>query len=192
MIPLLLAIATMSGLGLGFGLILGFAAKKFYVETPPVIDELEEILPGTNCGQCGFPGCRGAAEAVAESAAPVTLCPPGGREVAEEMAEVMGIDLASGGGLDDMEESDPIVAFIFEDHCTGCTKCYKKCPTDAIVGAAKQIHTVINDACIGCDACVDVCPTEAIIMRSKPKTLRNWHWPKPGQEQPETELEGAA
>jgi electron transport complex protein RnfB len=78
-----------------------------------------------------------------------------------------------------MDEIEPQVAFIFEDHCTGCTKCFKRCPTDAVVGAAKQIHSVIVDACIGCDACVEVCPTEAIVFRSKPRNLRNWYWAKP-------------
>ena len=62
----------------------------------------------------------------------------------------------------------------------GCTKCFKRCPTDAIVGAAKQIHTVIWDACTGCHACAQVCPTEAIILRSKPRTLKSWYWEKPG------------
>lgn len=176
------AIGTMSALGVGFGAMLGVAARRFHVETPPIVDEIEEVLPGTNCGQCGFPGCHGAAEAVAEDAAPLTMCPPGGREVAVKLSEITGRALPEGGGaMDGLEDQTPVVAFIFEDHCTGCTKCFKRCPTDAIIGAAKQIHTVINDACIGCDACVDVCPTEAIILRSKPKTLRNWHWPKPGK-----------
>ncbi len=176
---MLIAILTMTALGLAFGVVLGVAARRFHVETPPIVDALEAVLPGTNCGQCGFPGCRGAAEAVAEDAAPVTLCPPGGREVAVQLAEMTGADLpseSSGAEADDT----PLVAFIFEDHCTGCTKCFKRCPTDAIVGAAKQIHTVITDACTGCDACVQVCPTEAILLRPKPKTLRSWHWPKPG------------
>ncbi|WP_095590456.1 RnfABCDGE type electron transport complex subunit B [Actibacterium ureilyticum] len=172
------AVATMSALGLGLGTILGVAARRFHVETPPIVDEIEAQLPGTNCGQCGFPGCRGAAEAVAEGAAPVTLCPPGGREVAVTLAEITGAEPPGSGGTG--QDAEPVVAFIFEDHCTGCTKCFKRCPTDAIIGAAKQIHTVVNDACIGCDACVAVCPTEAIILRTKPRTLRNWHWPKPG------------
>lgn len=175
---MLMALLTMSGLGLGFGIILGIAARRFHVETPPIIDEIEAILPGTNCGQCGFPGCHGAAEAVAADAAPVTLCPPGGHDLAVQLAEITGADLPK-SRMDGVEEFEPQVAFIFEDHCTGCTKCFKRCPTDAIVGAAKQIHTVISDACTGCDACVEVCPTEAIILRSKPRSLRNWHWPKP-------------
>lgn len=179
------AAASMSALGLGLGLLLGAAARKFHVETPPIVDELEALLPGTNCGQCGFAGCRGAAEAVAEGSAPVTLCPPGGRDVALQLAEVTGSDCgcgaAGGADLSGMAETEPMVAFIFEDHCTGCTKCFKRCPTDAIVGAAKQIHTVIWDACIGCDACVEVCPTEAILLRRKPRTLQGWYWEKPAQ-----------
>ncbi|WP_138468624.1 RnfABCDGE type electron transport complex subunit B [Poseidonocella sp. HB161398] len=173
------AIASMSALGLGLGVVLGVAARKFHVETPPIVDEIEEALPGTNCGQCSFPGCRGAAEAVAGGTAPVTLCPPGGRETAMKLAGIMGVDCGGGADAGGFVEQEPVVAFIFEDHCTGCTKCFKRCPTDAIIGAAKQIHTVVNDACIGCEACVEVCPTEAIILRGKPRSLRNWHWPKP-------------
>ncbi|MEM8571769.1 MAG: electron transport complex subunit RsxB [Pseudomonadota bacterium] len=176
---MIIALATMTALGASFGLVLGYAARRFYVEIPPIVDEIEQILPGTNCGQCGFPGCRGAAEAVADAAAPVTLCPPGGREVVVQLAEITGAELPRSGS-EAGSDGEPYVAFIFEDHCTGCTKCYKRCPTDAIVGAAKQIHTVIYDACIGCDACVEVCPTEAIMLRTKPRTLRSWHWPKPG------------
>lgn len=173
---MLMALLSMTLLGLGFGLLLSFAARWFAVETPPVVDEIEGVLPGTNCGQCGFPGCRGAAEAVADGSAPVTLCPPGGREVVLELAAIAGVEPPAPGVA---PEPEPQIAFIFEDHCTGCTKCFKRCPTDAIVGAAKQIHTVIGDACIGCDACVEVCPTEAIILRSKPRTMRNWYWDRP-------------
>lgn len=173
------AVASMSALGLGLGLLLGAAARRFHVEMPPVVDEIEDVLPGTNCGQCSFPGCRAAAEALADGTAPVALCPPGGRETVLKLAEITGSDPDAGTAT--MDEALPLVAFIFEDHCTGCTKCFKRCPTDAIVGASKQIHTVVTDACIGCDACVEVCPTEAIILRSKPITLRTWHWGKPEQ-----------
>lgn len=171
------AVASMSALGLGLGVLLGVAARTFHVETPPIIDEIEKIMPGTNCGQCGMAGCRAAAEAVAEGSAPVNLCPPGGRELAVQLSEITGAEIPSARGV--AVDDAPQVAFIFEDHCTGCTKCFKRCPTDAIVGAAKQIHTVVFDACTGCNACVEVCPTQAIVLRGKPKTLRAWHWPKP-------------
>lgn len=174
------AATSMTALGLGLGLLLGIAARRFHVETPPVVDEIEAVLPGTNCGACGFPGCRGLAEALAEGAAPISACTPGGRDVALQLAGIVD----AGGGASDlaigaMAETEALVAFIFEDHCTGCGKCFKRCPTDAIVGAAKQIHTVVMDACIGCDACIEVCPTEAIVTRSKPRTLSNWYWDKP-------------
>lgn len=177
---MILAAASMSALGLGLGLVLGLAARRFHVETPPIVDEIERALPGADCGQCGLPGCRGAAEALAAGAAPVTLCPPGGRDVAVKLAEITGVDPGAGGlDLAGTEEAPPLVAFIFEDHCTGCTKCFKRCPTDAIVGAAKQIHAVIWDACIGCDACVEVCPTEAILLRERPRSLQGWFWTRP-------------
>jgi len=173
------AAASMSALGLGLGLLLGVAARRFHVETPPIIDEIDGILPGTNCGACGYPGCRGLAEAMAEGTAPVTACTPGGRDVALQLAEVVDPGGDGDAALSDMADEEPHVAFIFEDHCTGCMKCFKRCPTDAIIGANKQIHTVIVDACIGCDACVEVCPTEAIVIRAKPRTLKSWYWEKP-------------
>ncbi len=178
------AVASMTSLGLGLGLALGIAARRFHVETPPIVDEIEAVLPGTNCGACGFPGCRGLAEAMAEGAAPVGACPAAGREEVVQLVAIVDPGGLSGGGVADpatggLTEDQTQVAFIFEDHCTGCGKCFKRCPTDAIVGAAKQIHTVVMDACIGCNACVEVCPTEAIVLRSKPRTLSNWYWEKP-------------
>ncbi|MBK5920368.1 electron transporter RnfB [Rhodothalassium salexigens] len=173
------AVAVMTAMGLTLGLMLGVAARWFHVPVPPIVDAIEDLLPGTNCGQCGLPGCRAGAEALAAGSVPVTLCPPGGRAVARELAELIGGDAGALGDLSAGDEAEPMIAFIFEDHCTGCTKCFKRCPTDAIVGANKQVHTVITDACIGCDACVEVCPTEAIIRRPKPRTLRNWYWDRP-------------
>jgi electron transport complex protein RnfB len=173
------AAASMSALGLGLGLLLGAAARKFHVETPPIIEEIEKILPGTNCGACGYAGCHGLAEAMSEGNAPLTACTPGGRDVALALAEVVTVEDGGGASVGVIADLDPMVAFIFEDHCTGCGKCFKRCPTDAIVGAGKQIHTVVTDACIGCDACVEVCPTDAIVIRVKPKTLNNWYWDKP-------------
>lgn len=178
---MLAAAVSMTTLGVGFGILLGVAARKFHVETPPIVEQIEKIMPGTNCGQCGLAGCHAAAEAVADGLAPVTLCAPGGRDLVVQLSEITGVDLSSLKTSTGLPDEAPKVAFIFEDHCTGCTKCFKRCPTDAIVGASKQIHTVVTDACTGCDACVAVCPTEAIILRDKPQTLRNWYWDKPAQ-----------
>lgn len=169
------AMASLLALGVALGGGLGLAAHYLRVEGNPVAGKVEEMLPGTNCGQCGFPGCGAAAEALANSEAAVTLCPPGGKNLAGELADKLGIE----ADLSDMVDNGPVIAFVFEDLCTGCTKCMKRCPTDAIVGASRQIHGIVDDACTGCEKCADVCPTGAIIMRAETLTLQTWHWPKP-------------
>jgi electron transport complex protein RnfB len=160
-------------LGITLGLLLGLAAQRLRVEGDPLVDELAAILPASNCGQCGFPGCRPAAEALARREAPVTLCPPGGKPVAQKLAERLGVS----ADLSGMEE--PKLADVREAFCIGCTKCLKVCPTDAIIGAPKMIHYVLSDACTGCGACVDVCPTEAVLMSEVVPSIRTWSWPKP-------------
>lgn len=164
---------TVLGLLLGFGL--GFAARKLTVEGNPLVAELEAMLPGSQCGQCGFPGCAGAAQALADGSAPITLCPPGGRPLVEALAAKLGVE----PGADSDAGNVPRIAEINEDLCIGCTKCFKVCPTDAILGAAKQIHAVFREACTACGKCVDVCPTEATRMIVQPVTLQTWYWHKP-------------
>lgn len=170
-------IVIIAAMGLLMGAALGFAARFFAVEGNPLQAEIEELLPGSQCGQCGYPGCSPAAEAVARGQAPVTLCPPGGKALAETLAGKLGVSV----DLSDMEEKAPMVAFIHEHLCVGCTKCFKRCPTDAIVGGPKQIHAVFSDACTGCEKCYDVCPTECIEMRTVRPTLQTWYWPMPVQ-----------
>ena len=133
------------------------------------------MLPGSQCGQCGFPGCTRAAAALVNGEADVTICPPGGRSLAMELANKLGIST----DLSNMEDKELLIARIHSELCIGCTKCFKRCPTDAIVGSSKQIHAVISDACTGCEKCFEVCPTECIEMRPIPVTLQNWHWPNP-------------
>lgn len=169
------AIVSLALLGLGLGVMLGFAAKYLKVEAGALVQEIEAMLPGSQCGQCGFPGCGPAAEAVANGQAQVTMCPPGGRTLAQALADMLGVS----ADLSGMEEQVPQVAFVNEQLCIGCTKCFKRCPTDALVGANRQIHVVIKDACTGCGKCVDVCPTESILLRDVPVTLETWYWPKP-------------
>lgn len=164
---------TLLGITLGFGL--GIAAQKFAIETDANVAEIEALMPGSNCGQCGFPGCAGAAAAIASGAAPVTCCPPGGKALVAALAARLGISVDMSGIADE----GPKIAQVSEDICIGCCRCLKVCPTDAIVGAAKQIHNVIREACTGCEACVDRCPTEALTMKPVPVTLQHWVWPKP-------------
>jgi len=169
------AIASLTVLGLALGAILGVAARKFHVDADPVAEQIAGMMPQSQCGQCGFPGCGPAAEAVARGEAPVTLCPPGGKALAEAIGEVLGVTV----DLSDMEDTGPSVARVNEENCIGCLKCFKACPTDAIMGGPKQIHVVFEEACTACGKCVDVCPTECMTMVPIETTLQTWQWPKP-------------
>jgi electron transport complex protein RnfB len=172
---MIVAIISMTLLGLALGLMLGVASRRLAVEGNPLVEEIQAILPGSQCGQCGFPGCAGAAQALANREAPVTLCPPGGREVVAALAAKLGVEVNLAG----VAETASAIAEVKEDLCIGCTRCYKVCPTDAIMGAAKHIHSVFREACTACGKCVETCPTEAIAMRPVPATLQSWYWTKP-------------
>lgn len=171
-----MAIIYLTTLGLSLGLILGIAARYLKVDSDPLVAEIEAMMPGSQCGQCGYPGCSPAAAAVATGEAPPTLCPPGGRSLAQRLADKLGIkiDLSSMA-----EDTGPILARVHEENCIGCTRCFKVCPTDAIIGAPKQIHSVFKAACTGCKACIDVCPTECLQIEPILTTLSTWHMPKP-------------
>jgi len=171
------ALLSLTTLGVLLGGLLGLAARLFKVEGNALQEEIEAMFPGSQCGQCGFPGCAPAAEAVVAGAAPVTLCPPGGRSLAQALADKLGVS----ADLSDMEDAIPTYAHIREGLCIGCTKCFKRCPTDAIIGGPKQIHAVFRDACTGCEKCYEVCPTECIEMRPVEPTLQTWYWPKPAE-----------
>jgi len=172
---MLMALLSLACLGTLLGLALGAAAKKFHVEADPLAGRIESLMPGSNCGQCGYPGCPGAAAAIATGSAPVTACPPGGRTLAQALAEMLGVTLDPAAVAD----AGPQVANVAEEICIGCCRCLKVCPTDAILGAAKQIHNVMREACTGCGSCVERCPTEALRMQPVPVTLQHWVWPKP-------------
>jgi electron transport complex protein RnfB len=169
------AVVSLTILGTVFGLLLGVAARHLKVEGNPLAAEIEQLLPGSQCGQCGFPGCTGAAQALAEGSAPVTLCPPGGRAVVQALAAKLGIE----ADLSGVEEKGPMIAEIKEEICIGCTRCFKVCPTDAIMGAAQQIHVVFREACTACGKCEEVCPTESVKLQPVPVTLQSWYWNKP-------------
>lgn len=172
---MLAAVFSLTLLGGVLGLLLAVAARRLKVEDDPMAAEIEALLPGSQCGQCGYPGCAAGAAAIAAGEAPVTLCPPGGRTLAQQLAEKLGLEL----NPSDTSNGPPMVAVAREDICTGCTRCRKICPTDAIVGAPRQLHAVIRDACTGCGQCVEVCPTESLALHPLPATLDTWYWPKP-------------
>lgn len=175
---LVTAVISLTILGSVLGLLLGLAARYLKVEGNPIVAELEQLLPGSQCGQCGYPGCTGAAQALADGSAPVTLCPPGGRALVQALAAKLGVE----ADLSGVEDKGPQVAEVKEEICIGCTRCFKVCPTDAIMGAAQQIHVVFREACTACGKCVDACPTEALVLQPVPVTLQSWYWHKPVSE----------
>lgn len=172
MSTILIAVIVLAVLAAIFGAILGFASVRFKVEADPIVDQIDSILPQTQCGQCGYPGCRPYAEAIANGD-DINKCPPGGQATIEKLADLMGVEVQeSAHELDDVKK----VAFIHEDMCIGCTKCIQACPVDAIVGGTKALHTVIKDECTGCDLCVAPCPTDCIEMIPVETTTDTWKW----------------
>lgn len=177
--PLLAALFALVGLSLIFGAVLGFASERFKTEGDPITDQICDLLPQTQCGQCGYPGCRPYAEAIAEGER-INRCPPGGEATIQALANLLDTDVLP---LDEEvgEEKPKSVAVIREDECIGCTKCIQACPVDAILGSAKHMHTVIASECTGCDLCVEPCPVDCIDMVEIPVTLKNWHWQNPAK-----------
>ena len=175
MLSAVLAITLLGGL---FGLGLGWAATKFRVESDPVVDQIDALLPQTQCGQCNFPGCRPYAEAIAKGEAEINQCPPGGEAGIKALADLLGIE-AMPLNPENGEEKIKTVAVIDEPACIGCTLCIQACPVDAIVGAAKLMHTVIESECTGCELCLPPCPVDCIDMVTPKKSLADWQWPRP-------------
>ncbi|WP_148254895.1 electron transport complex subunit RsxB [Aidingimonas lacisalsi] len=180
---IVLAIVALASLSLVFGALLGFAGERFRVDDDPIVEHIDALLPQTQCGQCGYPGCKPYAKAISEGEA-INKCPPGGDSTIRDLADLLGREVRP---LDGEAEDMPKVAYIREDECIGCTKCIQACPVDAILGAARHMHTVIIDECTGCDLCVDPCPVDCIDMVPRPSTLDDWQWPfpaGPGQRTP--------
>jgi electron transport complex protein RnfB len=128
-----------------------------------LIEKIDAILPQTQCGQCGFPGCKPYAIAISEGHADINQCPPGNEEGIQKLADLLGVKpkpLNTAHGLPKPKS----IAFIDEQICIGCTFCIQACPVDAIVGAAKKMHTVISTECTGCELCIAPCPVDCISM----------------------------
>ena len=160
-------------LALIFGGLLGFASIKLKVETDPIVNKIDALLPQSQCGQCGYPGCRPYAEAIANGDS-ITKCVPGGRQTVIKIAELLGVDVPAQEEVS--EQPVDKVAFIDENMCIGCTKCIQACPVDAIIGTNKAMHTIIADICTGCELCVAPCPTNCISMIEVKKDIDHWDW----------------
>ena len=182
------AIIAITVLALLFGLLLGFAAVRFKVEEDPVVEKVDAILPQTQCGQCGYAGCRPYAEAIVNGEADINQCPPGGETVIHALADLLDREpkpLNEEHG----EHKEERVAVIREAECIGCTLCIQACPVDCILGAAKQMHTVIAVECTGCELCLPPCPVDCIDMLPVKQEIDDWTWPfpkQPGQETTKT------
>lgn len=125
------------------------------------IVRIDALLPQTQCGECGYPGCRPYARAIVEQDAPLNLCPPGGDAVVARMGRLLGRSARHHGAAPPFVSA---TALIDEENCIGCVKCVAACPVDAIIGAAGQLHGVAPQYCTGCGLCLPPCPVDCISM----------------------------
>jgi electron transport complex protein RnfB len=150
--------------------------------SPALADQIDRLLPQTQCARCGFPDCRAYAEAIAKGEAGIDRCPPGGDET---IARLAGLLHQPAKGLDPEVGTfaSGTVAFVEEPFCIGCTQCIQACPVDAITGAAKQMHTVIEALCTGCGLCLPPCPVDCIRLEPAEGVtggLEGWYFPMAG------------
>jgi electron transport complex protein RnfB len=158
-----IAVLTLTIIALLAGLGLGFAARRLPSDSTGIVEQVNDLLPQTQCAQCGYAGCRPYARAIVEAREAINLCPPGGYDTVRRLAELLGRDelppLAAG-------QAATAVAVIDESLCIGCTYCRAACPVDAIVGAHQLMHTVMERECTGCELCIAPCPVDCISMRA--------------------------
>jgi electron transport complex protein RnfB len=138
---------------------------------PELVARIDELLPQTQCTRCGYPGCRPYAAAIAGGEAPINQCPPGGEATIRMLAELLGREVLALNPVNGIE-TPPRVAWIDEVRCIGCARCLPPCPVDAIVGAAKHLHTVLAECCTGCELCIAPCPVDCIELRARPPSAQ--------------------
>ena len=145
------------------GIALVCLAIHYKADDDPVVESINALLPQTQCAQCGYPGCKPYAEAIAHGDEAINRCPPGGQDAIHSLAKLLGRDVIA---LDTTvgEEKPDQLAIIDEDRCIGCKLCIQACPVDAILGTAKRMHTVISHECTGCELCIPPCPVDCIEL----------------------------
>jgi electron transport complex protein RnfB len=145
------------------------AVKRFRKQPETLVEQIDRLLPQTQCGQCGYPGCRPYATAIAAGEADINQCPPGGDAGVKALARLLG-RAAKPLNPEHGVEKPKVVALIREPECIGCTKCIQACPVDAIIGASKSMHVVIADLCTGCELCIPPCPVDCIDLVAATET----------------------
>lgn len=163
------ALLTVLILAALFGGVLALAANRWRPETDAeaLVERIDRVLPQTQCGQCGYPGCKPYARAIALGEADINQCPPGGEAGIRTLAQLLSREIKA-LNPDNGIEKPPVLALIREAECIGCTKCIQACPVDAIIGAPKAMHTVLADLCTGCELCVPPCPVDCIDLIPAP------------------------
>jgi len=164
---MLSGILVLALLTAGLATALGWAASRLPASSGRDLERVNRLLPQTQCGQCGFPGCRPYAAALIAGQTELNRCPPGGESLVRALARVLDrppqpIDPACG------LTRPPAAAVVDEPACVGCARCLEACPVDAIVGAPRFMHTVIAAECTGCELCLPVCPVDCIVMIPRP------------------------
>jgi Na+-translocating ferredoxin:NAD+ oxidoreductase subunit B len=147
-------------------------ARRWTLPEAELTERIDRLLPQTQCGQCGYPGCKPYARALARDEADIDQCPPGGAAGVVALAELLGRDPKPVNPRNGIEKPR-LVALIREPECIGCTKCIQACPVDAIIGASKLMHTVLADLCTGCELCVPPCPVDCIDLVAAPGVQRS-------------------
>ena len=195
---ILIPVIVLGGIGLVMGMFLGFASKKFEVEINPYVEKIIEVLPGINCGACGYAGCSGYAEAIAEAGAEISSCAPGGTEVVNALAQILGIENETISGDKivarvvcqgdntrtrkiyeydaELKTCSTALLYFAGDKscfygCLGYGDCTRVCPVDAIIINDKGIAVIDEDKCISCKKCVKACPKYIIKMMPKDQTV---------------------
>lgn len=153
-------------LTLAIALLLGLASLRFAADDDAAVEQVVRVLPQTQCGQCGFAGCRPYAAAIINDGAALNRCPPGGEATIFALSELLNREPAPPDPQYGVRKP-PAVAVVDEDACIGCALCLQACPVDAILGAHRYMHTVIDTECTGCELCVAPCPVDCIRMTAR-------------------------
>lgn len=159
----MIAVITIAVIALLAGLALSYAYRSLPATASNLVEQVNDLLPQTQCAQCGYPGCRPYAAAIVEADEPINLCPPGGDETVRRLADLLGKETLP---LADPATAVRSIAVIDEARCIGCTHCRSACPVDAIIGAHQLMHSILAEECTGCELCVAPCPVDCISMQA--------------------------